>query len=66
MPLHHREAIRERLEDCIFAGHNLSVPVPKYRFPDDRLTDDERAPVPSAGIKTYWQMNPVLAPGIRP
>jgi glutamate decarboxylase len=37
MPLHHREAIRERLEDCIFAGHNLSVPVPKYRFPDDQM-----------------------------
>jgi len=37
MPLHHRDLIRERLEDCIFAGHNLAVPVPKYRFPDDQM-----------------------------
>jgi glutamate decarboxylase len=39
MPLHDRHAVRERLEDfvCVFAGHSLTEPVPKYRFPDDQM-----------------------------
>jgi glutamate decarboxylase len=37
MPLHDRRVIRDRLEDCVFAGHSLSVPVPKYRFPRHQM-----------------------------
>jgi glutamate decarboxylase len=33
MPLHEREAVREQMEDCVFAGRDLTRPVPKYRFP---------------------------------
>ena len=35
MPLHERDTVREQLEDCVFAGHDLTRPVPKYRFPRD-------------------------------
>jgi glutamate decarboxylase len=38
MPLHDRDAIGDRLEECcVFAGHSLSLPVPKYRFPADQM-----------------------------
>jgi glutamate decarboxylase len=37
MPLHERDFIADRLEDCIFAHHSLSLPVPKYRFPEDEM-----------------------------
>jgi hypothetical protein len=37
MPLHERETIVDRLEDCIFAGHSLMLPIPKYRFPEDEM-----------------------------
>ena len=33
MPLHERDAVREQIEDCVFAGRDLTMPVPKYRFP---------------------------------
>src|ERR1700691_2472419 len=35
MPLHQRDTVREQMEDCVFAGHDLPRPVPKYRFPRD-------------------------------
>src|ERR1700722_7072735 len=35
MPLHERDTVREQMEDCVFAGHDLTRPVPKYRFPRD-------------------------------
>ena len=35
MPLHERETVREQMEDCVFAGQDLTRPVPKYRFPRD-------------------------------
>ena len=35
MPLHDRDGVRSRLEDSVFAGHSLTSPVPKYRFPQD-------------------------------
>src|SRR5712691_2855649 len=41
MPLHERETIREQLEDSVFAGHNLTAPVPKYRFPQDQTQSRE-------------------------
>jgi glutamate decarboxylase len=34
MPLHERDTIREQLEDSVFAGHTMTSPVPKYRFPE--------------------------------
>src|SRR5580692_7916663 len=38
MPLHDRESIGDRLEECcVFAGHSLALPVPKYRFPADEM-----------------------------
>src|SRR5450631_3431183 len=33
MPLHDRDAVRSQLEDSVFAGHSLTTPVPKFRFP---------------------------------
>jgi Pyridoxal-dependent decarboxylase conserved domain len=33
MPLRDRDAVRHRLEDCVFADRDLTRPVPKYRFP---------------------------------
>jgi hypothetical protein len=33
MPPHDRDTVRQQLEDCVFAGRNLTRPVPKYRFP---------------------------------
>ena len=35
MPLHERETVREQMEDSVFSGHNVTRPVPKYRFPRD-------------------------------
>ena len=35
MPLHERDTVREQMEDCVFAGRDLTRPVPKYRFPRD-------------------------------
>ncbi|HSS10970.1 MAG TPA: pyridoxal-dependent decarboxylase, partial [Acidimicrobiales bacterium] len=37
MPLHERETVRDHLEDCVFADHILTGPVPKYRFPPDEV-----------------------------
>ena len=33
MPLHERDQVSEKLEDCVFSGRDLTRPVPKYRFP---------------------------------
>ena len=33
MPLHEKESIREKLEDEVYASADLSVSMPKYRFP---------------------------------
>jgi glutamate decarboxylase len=33
--LHHRNSVRGELEDDVFAATDLSVAMPKYRFPDD-------------------------------
>jgi glutamate/tyrosine decarboxylase-like PLP-dependent enzyme len=35
MPLHERDTFREQLADSVFAGHNLTSTIPKYRFPPD-------------------------------
>ncbi len=35
MPLHEREVVGEQLADCVFAGRDITRPVPKYRFPHD-------------------------------
>jgi glutamate decarboxylase len=35
MPLHEREVIRHRIEDCVFADRDLTRPVAKYRFPQE-------------------------------
>jgi glutamate decarboxylase len=37
MTLHARHTFIEQLEDCIFAGHNLTGAIPKYRFPQDEM-----------------------------
>jgi glutamate decarboxylase len=37
MPLHDRDVVRSQLEDCVFAGHSLTSPIPKYRFPREEL-----------------------------
>jgi hypothetical protein len=42
MPLHERDTVREQLEDSVFAGHNLTRPVPKYRFPRNETMSRER------------------------
>jgi glutamate decarboxylase len=41
MPLHDRDAVRSRLEDSVFAGHSLTNPVHKYRFPRDETLPRE-------------------------
>jgi glutamate decarboxylase len=41
MPLHERETVREQLEDSVFAGHDLTMPVPKYRFPQNETLSRE-------------------------
>jgi len=33
MPLHEKESVREKLEDEVYASADLSVSMPKYRFP---------------------------------
>ena len=33
MPLHARETVQEQLADCVFAGRDMTKPIPKYRFP---------------------------------
>ncbi len=41
MPLHERESVREHIEDCVFAGRDLTRQVPKYRFPRDESAPKE-------------------------
>jgi glutamate decarboxylase len=33
MPLHDRDSVREPLEDEVYASTDLSVALPKYKFP---------------------------------
>jgi len=33
MPLHEKESIREKLDDEVYASADLSVSMPKYKFP---------------------------------
>jgi glutamate decarboxylase len=33
MTLHHHDAIRDHVEDCVFADRDLTRPIAKYRFP---------------------------------
>ena len=33
MALHERDTVRDQFEDCVFAGRDMTRPVPKYRFP---------------------------------
>ena len=40
MTLHHRDAIREQLDDSLFARHDVASALPKYRFPDDEMPSD--------------------------
>ena len=35
MALHNRDAVRDQLDDCVFADRDLTRPVAKYRFPQD-------------------------------
>ena len=35
MPLHERDTVSEQLEDCVFAGRDLTRPVPKDPVPRD-------------------------------
>ena len=35
MALHERDPIRDQMTDCVFAGRDLTRPVPKYTFPRD-------------------------------
>jgi glutamate decarboxylase len=37
MTLHDRDSIRDELDDCVFAGQDLSTAAPKYRFPDEQM-----------------------------
>jgi glutamate decarboxylase len=41
MPLHERDSVREHIEDCVFAGRDLTRQVPKYRFPRDESAPKE-------------------------
>jgi glutamate decarboxylase len=41
MPLHDRDTDGSRLGDSVFAGHSLTSPVPKYRFPQDETLPRE-------------------------
>ncbi|NVJ20915.1 glutamate decarboxylase [Myxococcus sp. AM011] len=35
MPLHGKDEVRDRLNDDVYASPDLSVPMPKYRIPDE-------------------------------
>ncbi len=41
MTLHIRDAVRDSLNDSVFAGQNLNSAVPKYRFPDTETNPDQ-------------------------
>ncbi len=34
MPLHEKDSVRDNLEDEVYASADLSVAMPKYKFPD--------------------------------
>ncbi|MCE9669753.1 glutamate decarboxylase [Myxococcus stipitatus] len=40
MPLHGRDEIRDRINDDVYASPDLSVPMPKFRVPDDEHSPD--------------------------
>lgn len=37
MPLHERDTVSEHLTDCVFAGRDMTRPVPKYKFPHGEM-----------------------------
>jgi glutamate decarboxylase len=41
MPLHERDSVRAQMEDCVFAGRDLTRAVPKYKFPRDESASKE-------------------------
>jgi hypothetical protein len=43
MPLHERDEVSERLEDCVFAGRDMTKPIPKYRFPRTETLPERRS-----------------------
>jgi glutamate decarboxylase len=47
MVLHHRDAVRDDLRDSVFAGHDLSVSAPKYRFPASQMRPDDAVQIVS-------------------
>src|SRR6266481_5389376 len=52
MPLHERDSVREQMEDCVFAGRDLTRPVAKYRFPRDESAPKEAFQV--VGADRSW------------
>ncbi|WP_342379735.1 glutamate decarboxylase [Myxococcus stipitatus] len=40
MPLHGKEEVRDHLNDDVYASPDLSVPMPKYRIPDEEHSPD--------------------------
>ncbi|RYZ36372.1 MAG: glutamate decarboxylase, partial [Myxococcaceae bacterium] len=40
MPLHGKDEVRDRLNDDVYASPDLSVPMPKFRIPDDEHSAD--------------------------
>ncbi|MCP3065109.1 glutamate decarboxylase [Myxococcus sp. K38C18041901] len=40
MPLHGKDEVRDRLNDDVYASPDLSVPMPKYRIPDEEHSPD--------------------------
>ncbi|GEN12982.1 glutamate decarboxylase [Myxococcus fulvus] len=40
MPLHGKDEVRDRLNDDVYASPDLSVPMPKYRIPEDEHSPD--------------------------
>jgi glutamate decarboxylase len=41
MPLHHRDDVREELNESLYADRGLSAALPKYRFPADEMPADD-------------------------
>ncbi|MFI5041436.1 MAG: glutamate decarboxylase [Acidimicrobiales bacterium] len=41
MPLHHRETIRARMFDSVYASNDVSKPLPKYKFPPNEARPED-------------------------
>ena len=61
MPLHDRDTVREQLEDSVFAGRDLTRPVPKYRFPRDETLSAQAFQVVSDELMLYGNARQNLA-----